>query len=46
MNWAHHEKIIVCDEQVAFVSGIDLSIGKFLSPIFRFPLSRPMGVTR
>ena len=46
MNWAHHEKIIVCDEKVAFVSGIDLSIGTFSSLIFRFMNSRSMGVTR
>ena len=29
MNWAHHEKLIVCDEEIAFVSGIDLSIGRW-----------------
>ena len=28
--WAHHEKLVVCDEKVAFVSGIDLgSFSKF-----------------
>ena len=29
MNWAHHEKLIVCDEKIAFISGIDLSIGRW-----------------
>ena len=29
MNWAHHEKLVVCDEEIAFVSGIDLSIGRW-----------------
>ena len=29
LNWAHHEKLVVCDEKIAFISGIDLSIGRW-----------------
>ena len=32
--WAHHEKLVVCDEKVAFVSGIDLGSFSKLSRIF------------
>ena len=27
--WAHHEKIIVIDQSVAFVGGIDLAYGRW-----------------
>ena len=27
--WAHHEKLVICDDSVAFVSGIDLAIGRW-----------------
>lgn len=27
--WAHHEKIIVVDQSVAFVGGIDLAYGRW-----------------
>ena len=29
VNWAHHEKVVVCDEKLAFISGIDFSIGRW-----------------
>ena len=32
--WAHHEKLVVCDEKVAFVSGIDLGSFSKFSRIF------------
>lgn len=28
-RWSHHEKIVVIDQQVAFIGGIDLCIGRF-----------------
>ncbi|KAL2807962.1 phospholipase D/nuclease [Aspergillus granulosus] len=27
--WAHHEKLIICDQQIAFIGGIDLSYGRW-----------------
>ena len=27
--WAHHEKLVIIDEKVAFVSGIDLARGRW-----------------
>ena len=33
--WAHHEKLVVCDEKVAFVSGIDLGPFSKFSRIFK-----------
>lgn len=27
--WAHHEKIVVVDQSVAFVGGIDLAYGRW-----------------
>ena len=37
LNWAHHEKLVVCDEEIAFISGMDLSIGRW-DLHGRFPL--------
>lgn len=40
--WSHHEKIVVIDQRVAFVGGIDLCFGRFCTrahPLTDLPLS-------
>ncbi len=32
--WAHHEKIVVVDQKYAFVGGIDLCYGRYISHIY------------
>lgn len=32
LYWAHHEKILIVDQQVAFIGGLDLCYGRFDSP--------------
>jgi phospholipase D1/2 len=27
--WSHHEKLLICDQELAFVGGIDLAFGRF-----------------
>ncbi|RAL10176.1 phospholipase D/nuclease [Aspergillus homomorphus CBS 101889] len=27
--WAHHEKLVICDQKIAFLGGIDLSYGRW-----------------
>lgn len=29
LYWAHHEKLVVIDQQIAFVGGIDLAYGRW-----------------
>ena len=28
MKWSHHQKIVVVDQEIAFVGGLDLCIGR------------------
>lgn len=50
--WAHHEKIIVIDQSVAFVGGIDLAYGRWddrehrLTDVGSVTLSHAEQVTR
>ncbi len=34
-QWTHHEKIVVVDQNVAFVGGIDLCFGRWDTPNHR-----------
>ena len=29
--WAHHEKLVIIDQSVAFVGGIDLAYGRWMT---------------
>jgi phospholipase D1/2 len=35
LYWAHHEKLVVVDQTVAFVGGIDLCYGRWDDPKHR-----------
>eukprot|EP01105_Mastigella_eilhardi_P026259 TRINITY_DN749_c0_g1_i3.p1 TRINITY_DN749_c0_g1~~TRINITY_DN749_c0_g1_i3.p1 ORF type:complete len:990 (-),score=196.57 TRINITY_DN749_c0_g1_i3:39-3008(-) len=32
VNWSHHQKLVVCDQRVAFIGGLDLCIGRYDTP--------------
>eukprot|EP01105_Mastigella_eilhardi_P026461 TRINITY_DN7694_c0_g1_i1.p1 TRINITY_DN7694_c0_g1~~TRINITY_DN7694_c0_g1_i1.p1 ORF type:complete len:1090 (-),score=267.05 TRINITY_DN7694_c0_g1_i1:1301-4570(-) len=38
--WSHHQKLVVLDDQVAFVGGIDLCYGRYEEP-FKYPIVDP-----
>lgn len=33
--WAHHEKLVVVDQAVAFLGGLDLAYGRWDTPEYR-----------
>jgi len=40
--WSHHEKLVVIDQEIAFVGGVDLSLGRWDSPEYRLRDDGPL----
>ena len=40
--WSHHEKLVIIDQDLAFVGGIDLSLGRWDTPEYKMRDDGPM----